>query len=87
LVLRYDSTATEDDPPPGEGAFLLCSFWLADAHIQIGRAADAQFAPLVTAYRRLGLEGEPLAPGLIRDDESGVDQHGRFMRNELATKG
>jgi hypothetical protein len=30
-VVRYDTAATEDGLPPGEGAFLPRSFWLADA--------------------------------------------------------
>lgn len=42
FVIRYDTAATEDGLSPGEGAFLPCSFWLADAYVLIGRPADAQ---------------------------------------------
>src|SRR5205085_3007336 len=30
FVMRYDTSATEDGLPVGEGAFLACSFWLVD---------------------------------------------------------
>ena len=41
FVLRYDSSETDDGLPPGEGAFLACSFWLADNYVLLGRRDDA----------------------------------------------
>jgi GH15 family glucan-1,4-alpha-glucosidase len=60
LVLRYDTAASEDGLPPGEGAFLPSSFWLADAYVMIGRKADAQhlFERLVTLCNDVGLLAE-----------------------------
>jgi GH15 family glucan-1,4-alpha-glucosidase len=60
LVLRYDTAATQDGLPPGEGAFLPSSFWLADAYVMIGRTADAQhlFERLVTLCNDVGLLAE-----------------------------
>jgi GH15 family glucan-1,4-alpha-glucosidase len=60
LVLRYDTSATEDGLPPGEGAFLPSSFWLADAYVLSGRTADAQrlFERLVSLCNDVGLLAE-----------------------------
>jgi GH15 family glucan-1,4-alpha-glucosidase len=60
FVLRYDTAASDDGLPPGEGAFLPCSFWLADAYVLLGRLADAQrlFGRLVGLCNDVGLLAE-----------------------------
>jgi GH15 family glucan-1,4-alpha-glucosidase len=60
FVLRYDTGATDDGLPPGEGAFLPSSFWLADAYVLTGRTADAQrlFERLAGLCNDVGLLAE-----------------------------
>jgi GH15 family glucan-1,4-alpha-glucosidase len=64
LVLRYNTTATEDGLPPGEGAFLACSFWLADAYVLVGRTDDARqlFERLLSLRNDVGLLSEEYDP-------------------------
>jgi GH15 family glucan-1,4-alpha-glucosidase len=63
FVQRYTMTKrTErlDGLPPGEGAFLPCSFWLADAYLLSGRRDDgrALFERLLGLRNDLGLLSE-----------------------------
>jgi GH15 family glucan-1,4-alpha-glucosidase len=60
FVLRYDTAATKDGLPPGEGAFLPASFWLADAYVLTGRMADAErlFERLIGLCNDVGLLAE-----------------------------
>jgi GH15 family glucan-1,4-alpha-glucosidase len=69
LVLRYDTgAASVDGLPPGEGAFLPASFWLADAYMMIGRTSDAQalFERLVGLCNDVGLLAEEYDVGSQR---------------------
>jgi GH15 family glucan-1,4-alpha-glucosidase len=72
FVLRYDSTASEhvDGLTGREGAFLACSFWLADNLQLIGRHDDAEqlFERLVDLRNDVGLlaeEYDPVAGRLV----------------------
>ena len=64
LVLRYRTKENVDGLPPGEGAFLACSFWLADAYALLGRYADATrlFEHLLSFRNDLGLLAEEYDP-------------------------
>ena len=61
---RYRTHKVDDGLPPGEGAFLACSFWLADAYISIGRRDDARqlFKRLLAIRNDLGLLAEEYDP-------------------------
>ena len=61
FVMRYiPDEAAADGLPPGEGAFLACSFWLVDALELIGRHGEAVelFERLLALRNDLGLFAE-----------------------------
>jgi len=68
FLLRYDTATSDDGLPAGEGAFLACSFWLADAYILIGRIDDARrlFARLLSLRNDVGLLAEEYDTGARR---------------------
>jgi len=64
FVLRYDTAASADGLPPGEGAFLACSFWLVDAYMAQDRWQDARrmFNRLLDLRNDVGLLSEEYDP-------------------------
>jgi GH15 family glucan-1,4-alpha-glucosidase len=60
LVMRYDTTESDDGLSSNEGVFLACSFWLVDAYLLLGRIADARrlFERLLTLCNDVGLLSE-----------------------------
>ena len=64
FVERYRTTSGVDGLPAGEGAFLLCTFWLADNYTLMGRTADARrvFERLLSVRNEVGLLAEEYDP-------------------------
>ncbi len=60
FVQRYDTKTSPDGLPPGEGAFLACSFWMVTSLWTIGRQADAiaMFDRLLALRNDVGLLAE-----------------------------
>ena len=63
-VIRYNTASGADGLPPGEGAFLACSFWLCDNYAQQGRADEARalLGRLLGLRNDLGLLAEEYDP-------------------------
>jgi GH15 family glucan-1,4-alpha-glucosidase len=68
LVQRYRPQEHVDGLPPGEGAFVACSFWLADNYQLQGRHDDAQrlFERLLDLRNDVGLLAEEYDPAARR---------------------
>jgi len=64
LLMRYDSDSCSDGLTPGEGTFLVCSFWLADVYVLLGRQAEAEalYQHLTGLSNDLGLLAEQYDP-------------------------
>jgi GH15 family glucan-1,4-alpha-glucosidase len=70
FVLRYPTAAdgSVDGLPAGEGAFLACTFWLADNYALVGRVDEARalFERLLSLRNDVGLLAEEYDPALGR---------------------
>jgi GH15 family glucan-1,4-alpha-glucosidase len=68
FVLRYSPEHGVDGLPGSEGAFLACSFWLADNYALAGRVreAEALLDRLLGLRNHLGLLAEEYEPKLQR---------------------
>lgn len=64
LVARYNTNSAVDGLPGNEGAFLACSFWLADNYVLQNRMDDAQalFERLLALRNDVGLLSEEYDP-------------------------
>ena len=64
FIQRYNAKAAPDGLPPGEGAFLACSFWMVTSLWLIGRRAEAEamYAKLLALRNDVGLLSEEWDP-------------------------
>jgi GH15 family glucan-1,4-alpha-glucosidase len=70
FVLRYQNRSGVDGLPGTEGAFLPCTFWLADCLVLMGRVDEGRaiFERLLSLTNDLGLvseEYDPVAKRLV----------------------
>lgn len=68
FVLRYRTETGVDGLPHGEGAFLLCTYWLADNYALMGRHGDARrlFERILSIRNDVGLLSEEYDPAAGR---------------------
>ncbi len=68
FVHRYTTETLVDGLPAGEGAFILCTYWLADVYVMQGRLAEAEaiFERVLAIRNDLGLLAEEFDPRLGR---------------------
>ena len=68
FVVRYDTKEVDDGLPRGEGAFLPCSFWLADCYAMLGEHQKARelFDRLTGLCNDVGLLSEEYDPAAKR---------------------
>jgi GH15 family glucan-1,4-alpha-glucosidase len=68
FVQRYQNSTGVDGLPGGEGAFLPCTFWLADCLAQLGRVEEATaiFGRLLALTNDVGLISEEYDSGRKR---------------------
>ncbi len=64
FVMRYRSHEAVDGLPPGEGAFLPCTLWLADNYVLLGREKEAEevFRRVLGLCNDVGLISEEYDP-------------------------
>jgi GH15 family glucan-1,4-alpha-glucosidase len=60
FIMRHDPAEIETGLTHGEGAFLACSYWLADCYVMLGRRDEARilFERLLAIRNDLGLLAE-----------------------------
>ena len=85
FVSRYNTESAVDGLPGNEGAFLACSFWLADNYILQRRYADARrmFERLLDLRNDVGLLAEEYDPRARRQ----VPAPSRRSRKRLIGRG